>query len=510
MALLDSPLIEPLHRAESRFLQVLLQQFSLIRRGSGSELRVHFDDDTPAIWHAHAKHHLRRAMSSEARARYQQALDEFLVEGRGSHFEFRDPDFVFRYASGGTLPVVNFRGNDYFVFFYRDVHPIGWNLANGSCDRREELLDPFVAAERELREELLIADFTNETRYVFAGDKGKSVDRVEFAVAREFWKRKFPMKDFSTLHEEVLDLEWIDGPDSLSVGIGTEPPRKRQGCFVNINGEDFGIEIDRVARINVSDGAIFCDGEIEGEQLVNSPVGFFEVERFREQLRSGPPFVPDFFFFDTQKFEGSLLDAVVNGQFISDLQPVRSAEEIDFFRSCSEKFALCPVTKRIATRYLGMPPAVPRPSKVRDHVFISYCHRDKRWLDGLMLHLEPHLRDDSYSVWVDTMIDPGQPWFGEIKQALDRARVAVLLVTPGFVASKFIRDEELSVLFKANEQRGLRILWIPVETSSYEEIGLKDFQAVIDPAKSLAAMKPEPRNQAWVQICKHISKVARA
>jgi len=504
---LSLDMVEPLHLAESRFLQVLLRQFTVTRYGGRAELRVYFDDQTPAICQAKAKAELLRAIPPGKRAAWQHRFDEFLLEGKGTDCDFEgDPDFVFRYASGGTLPIVQYRGADYFVFFFRDIYPIGWNLANGSCDRRDELLDPFIAVERELREELLVADFVNETRYIFLGDQGKPLDRPEFAVARAFWRNKHPTKDLSTLREQVIEVEWIDGPDSLSVAIG-ERKNRIERCFLNINGDDFGIEIDRVARIKVSDDAVFCDGELEGTQLVNSPVAFFEVERFHKLLKAGPPFLPDIFFYDTKRFEGPEIAHIVNGPFIAALEPVRTEEEIEAFRNAEEKFSLCPVTWRLARRYLEMTPLPPLPK--RDRIFISYSHADKQWLNDLMMHLGPLVSADRLSIWVDTQIESGRPWLPEICNALDGAGVAVLLVTPAYLDSQFVRDQELARLLEAHQERGLPLLWIPIKASNYETTGLREIQAMIDPRLTIAEMKSQRRTRVWVDICKRIAEVVK-
>jgi hypothetical protein len=44
---------------------------------------------------------------------------------------FKDPLFPFRYASGGVLPILRIGRKEFFCFFYRDIDPVGWNIANG-------------------------------------------------------------------------------------------------------------------------------------------------------------------------------------------------------------------------------------------------------------------------------------------------------------------------------------------------------------------------------------------
>ena len=152
------------------------------------------------------------------------------------------------------------------------------------------------------------------------------------------------------------------------------------------------------------------------------------------------------------------------------------------------------------------------PQPTRDLVFISYSHKDKRWRDQLEIMLKPYLREGSITSWSDEQIVAGSQWFGEIKSALIQTTVAVLLVTPDFLASDFIHEHESGPLLKEAEQGGVRILWVPVRGSAYEQTALKNYQtaAALDPNKPLATWPKAKRDQAWVKICEEIKKAVNA
>ena len=146
----------------------------------------------------------------------------------------------------------------------------------------------------------------------------------------------------------------------------------------------------------------------------------------------------------------------------------------------------------------------------RDRVFISYSHKDKKWRDDLVTHLKPHLRDGSITGWSDQQVAPGSEWFREIQSALTNSKIAVLLVSPDFLASDFIHQHELGPLLKEAEQGGVKILWVPVRESAYMQTPLKNYHAVLDPGKPLAGMTRAKRDQAWVKICQEIGKAVNA
>ena len=149
---------------------------------------------------------------------------------------------------------------------------------------------------------------------------------------------------------------------------------------------------------------------------------------------------------------------------------------------------------------------------VRAHVFVSYSHADKMWLEKLQQHLKPYTRNASVTVWDDTRIGGGAEWQQEIEQALGAAKVAVLLVSPNFLASDFIAERELPPLLEAAEREGLKILWIPISHSAYRETKIGGYQAAkgCDPAHPISSLSESEQDRAFVAVCEEIKALINA
>lgn len=142
-------------------------------------------------------------------------------------------------------------------------------------------------------------------------------------------------------------------------------------------------------------------------------------------------------------------------------------------------------------------------------VFVSYSHKDKRLFDEFRTMLAPALRNGTLDLWSDVRIEAGRRWKEEIDAKLAAASVAVLLVSPSFLASDFIAKHELPPLLRRAQDEGLAVFWIYLSSCLYEQTEIKGYQAAHDVSRPLDALPKAARQALWSEICAKLVRVGR-
>ena len=362
MKLPSSPFIQPLSVADHQFMQVLIDDFDLKSFPNGTRcLSLELRDDLVTIWNRVGRRLFYKAVEKNpsdarrARDRLRCVLDPKCEHGSAPG---RYP-VPFRFANGGSLPIAYFRGKEYYCLFYREIFPIGWNLANGGSDNRYELLDPREVIERELREELVIFNPQECYRYAFQGDTDKPSDWPEFAHARRSIERMYPDIQFSKMGVVPLPHKWIHGRDKLIIRATGGHPLHVDNCYLTVTAEDFGIEIDRVIRFRLGTDDVMVDAEtlevgpLNPTSVVNAPIGLFEVGRLnRELCDDKTEFLPDLYFANGKLQEQDDAKWYVEDVFFPDIKTHLDEDAVRlFWEADKRRFDLCPVTRSLISRY---------------------------------------------------------------------------------------------------------------------------------------------------------------
>lgn len=142
-------------------------------------------------------------------------------------------------------------------------------------------------------------------------------------------------------------------------------------------------------------------------------------------------------------------------------------------------------------------------------VFVCYSHADSVWLERLQVHLKPLQREYKIDIWDDSRLKPGSKWRDEIREAVNKANVAILIISADFLASDFIVTNELPPLLKAAEEEGALILPIIVSPSLFNRNqDLSQFQSVNPPSKPLLSLSDAEQEGVFLQVAEAVLEKA--
>ena len=103
------------------------------------------------------------------------------------------------------------------------------------------------------------------------------------------------------------------------------------------------------------------------------------------------------------------------------------------------------------------------------HIFISYSHKDKKYVHKLRAALQA----EGFEVWVDDRIDYGTEWPKVIQRRLDECDALVLVVSDNSYDSKWVQNEAARATRKKKPIFPLLLQgepWLSVEATNYVDV----------------------------------------
>ncbi len=141
-------------------------------------------------------------------------------------------------------------------------------------------------------------------------------------------------------------------------------------------------------------------------------------------------------------------------------------------------------------------------------IFISYAHVDEKFHNRLMTHLSVLKKYiGGFEEWSDKKIHAGQHWKEEIEKALNEANIAILLVSTDFLASDFIKNNELPPILRKAEAENTTVLCLLVEPSLFLKSELAEFQAINKPEMTLADMTKPAQERVFLELMDEIERI---
>lgn len=144
----------------------------------------------------------------------------------------------------------------------------------------------------------------------------------------------------------------------------------------------------------------------------------------------------------------------------------------------------------------------------RERLFISYSHKDKRWLACVREQLDVLEREGLIDVFEDTRIGAGEDWSERLHEEMLRAKVGLLLISAPFLTSAFIREQEIPTLFAKHEQAGMKIYPLLVRPCPWQQVKwLARLQIRPPGAKPISAMSNAVREQVLADVATEIAEL---
>jgi TIR domain/WD domain, G-beta repeat len=171
-------------------------------------------------------------------------------------------------------------------------------------------------------------------------------------------------------------------------------------------------------------------------------------------------------------------------------------------------------------------PSIPMLPAQSRAVFISYAHADnesqnrkERWLDRFIEFLQPLVNQENFTLCSDQDIKISDQWHGRIQAQLNATKAVVLLVSPAFLSSSYIRNSELPVILKNAAEQGVRIFPILISPSLFtkakykypdpktgpQEFTLASLQAANEPSKTLIEMTEGDQNRVLLEVADQLA-----
>jgi hypothetical protein len=200
-----------------------------------------------------------------------------------------------RWASAGALVVATYKHRRWIMLFYRDIHPKGWNIANGGSHDKKEWQDIDWLANRECTEETILIKecITKETRSctfialrILSNNLEWQVEADKFTC--DFLKLRRRDNLIIEKHPDVADSHKIPqlGTRYKISGVSTVEPIAAHQIRVNnelkpnfvfsLNMREHGIEAIKIFELNMDEAEAnyVLNGEIIEDQsrLLKTPV----------------------------------------------------------------------------------------------------------------------------------------------------------------------------------------------------------------------------------------------
>lgn len=135
-------------------------------------------------------------------------------------------------------------------------------------------------------------------------------------------------------------------------------------------------------------------------------------------------------------------------------------------------------------------------------VFISYAAEDERFKKELETHLVMLRRSGEIRPWHSEQTQVGLTWKKETSDRIDQSQIILLLISPSFLASDYLYEQELQHAMERHKSGAARVVPIILRSTIIDNTPFKDL--VLLPRSRPPVDKWSNRDEAWKKIAEEI------
>ncbi|MFZ1791548.1 MAG: TIR domain-containing protein, partial [Saprospiraceae bacterium] len=148
------------------------------------------------------------------------------------------------------------------------------------------------------------------------------------------------------------------------------------------------------------------------------------------------------------------------------LETIQNIKANNYFGRCTE------TNKRMKLDYMAIN-LLDTTHKKKNRIFFSYSHKDEKYRDELEIHMAMLKRSGAIETWHDRKILAGENWDEMIKEQLMQADIVLLMLSPEFLNSDYIWEQELGLLKQRKTDEHDNVTIIPIFTRPCDTTGLE-------------------------------------
>ena len=238
---------------------------------------------------------------------------------------------------------------------------------------------------------------------------------------------------YPVMMPEGLLPRFIVRTHSLSTG----QPRWRSGVILRLRDNEalvYGHLSERRVRISVS-------GPEAGRERLLSVIRF-DFEHVHKEIHGLQV---------TEQLVPKTANIAIAHEELLTLEAEGEKEVVRVVRGKVVRASVTEMLNRVDPKGFRHEPPERAAGKRLPELFYSYAHEDERHLNQLQKHLNVLVTDRLMSHWYDRDIPPGDEWDRKIDERIRSADIILLIVSPSFLASEYIREKELKIALERRE-----------------------------------------------------------